>query len=169
MPYSVCGCVPDVDQIPSSNPIKRLSKFLSKKKESDSEPPTLPQLVNSRPDLVSTEEEDADASHPSEHNMEIGDPRGVRSQSLLRVREKSSTKTFKNAKSACGDPKTYNPWTALQVDRNENKIKSGRHKEAFTDHNVAMMYYPYWGVSMFPAVGCVNLTIGKQYVMIERC
>jgi hypothetical protein len=27
-----------------------------------------------RPDLVSTEDEDANASHPSEHNVELGDP-----------------------------------------------------------------------------------------------
>lgn len=112
-------------------------------------------LENSRPDLVSIEDEDADASHPSEHNLELGDPAGPFAKNLLQSRENAAKKRFKGAKEACGSLKTHNAWTALQVARNEQSKTRDGHKEAFAAHPGSAAYYPYWGVSAYPPLGYV--------------
>jgi hypothetical protein len=52
------------------------------------------------------------------------------------------------------------PWVQLQAARNAKSDKQERdgHKEAFTDPKLgAAAYYPYWGITMFPAYGSVLL------------
>ena len=109
-------------------------------------------LVNRRPDLVSTEDEDANASHPSEHNVEFGDPTSNIARRALDKREAKAQGRFYKAKQACTSPKR-DPWVQLQAERNS---KRDGHKEAFTDPMVgAAAYYPYWGITMFPPYGYV--------------
>jgi hypothetical protein len=144
VPYSVCGCVPDPDPEKESGILFRLtSKFQAPKGQ------PVP-LFNRRPDLVSTEDEDANASHPSEHNVEFGDPK---SQTAGRASSKQKAKAqgrLSKAKQACTRPKR-DPWVQLQAERSS---KLDGHKEAFTDPMLgAAAYYPYWGISMFPPYG----------------
>lgn len=89
---------------------------------------------------------------------------------MTQSRKEKASKRVKNAKAACGDPKSHDPWTALQVDRNEKaKGKDGKdgHKEAFT-YPYAGSYYPYWGVSMYTPVGCVGfgLQLGSRSMLM---
>ena len=142
VPYSVCGCVPDPDRASGS-----LSRLASKFRSSKGQP--VP-LVNPRPDLVSTEDEDANASHPSEHNVEFGDPDSLAAQRALSKREGKAKGRLSKAKLACTSPKR-DPWVQLQAGRN---LKRDGHKEAFTDPMLgAAAYYPYWGITMFPPYG----------------
>jgi len=144
VPYSVCGCVPDPDG--ASGTFSRLAaKFRSSKDQPA-------QLVNPRPDLVSTEDEDANASHPSEHNVEVGDPSSQIAQHALNKRTTKVERRLNKAKQACTNPKR-DPWVQLQAERH---TKRDGHKEAFTDPMLgAAAYYPYWGITMFPAYGSV--------------
>ncbi|KAG8809141.1 hypothetical protein FRC17_003599 [Serendipita sp. 399] len=148
VPYSVCGCVPDPDQE------SRMSRFASKiatigrSKSSErvgGRGGAHPQVPNPRPDLVSTEEDEADSSHPSEHNLQFGNgnPRDWKVTGSVQLREKHTAKCVASAKKAA----TRDPWRGLQAERNENRRSRG-HKEAFTDpHSGSGQYYAYWGVS----------------------
>lgn len=124
-----------------------MSRFTSKitsigKKEKDGAHVPLP--VNNRPDLVSIEDDEADSSHPSEHNLQFGDPNDPMTKWKKDLREKKSLKCAASAKK--GGSK--DPWRALQAERNEKREKD-RHREAFTDPYYGYgYYYPYWGVSM---------------------
>ncbi|KAG8812482.1 hypothetical protein FRC18_002927 [Serendipita sp. 400] len=165
VPYSVCGCVPDGDSE------SLLSRFTSKiignsgsshKRDSsvssidstsssghkrEKSVTTLEPVVNSRPDLVSTEEDEADASHPSEHNQQFGDPDGRPAFKAAYLREKRSAKCVASAKKGA----SRDPWRGLQAERNERRKE---HKEAFTDpHYGSGAYYPYWGVSVAIPLG----------------
>jgi len=145
VPYSVCGCAPDPDRA-SGSLFRLASKFRSSK---DRPVP----LVNPRPDLVSTEDEDANASHPSEHNIDFGDPKSQIAQLALSKRAAEADKRFSRAKQACTNPKR-DPWVQLQAERNS---KRDGHKEAFTDPMMgAAAYHPYWGITMFPPYGSVT-------------
>jgi hypothetical protein len=126
VPYSICGCVPDPDAE------SRLSRFAQKignigKKEEIVNGP----LVNTRPDLVATEEEEADSSHPSEHNIEFGNPQDSEAFFRKGVREKHTQKCLASAKKVAAK----DPWRALQVERNSRNQQN--HRQAFTD--------PYYG------------------------
>jgi len=142
VPYSVCGCVPDPDTA-SGSFFRLASMFQSSKGQ------RVP-LVNRRPDLVSTEDEDANASHPSEHNVEFGDPSSQTARRALSTREAKAQGRLNKAKQACTSPKR-DPWVQLQAER---KSKRDGHKEAFTDPMLGTAaYYPYWGITMFPPYG----------------
>ena len=124
-----------------------MSRFASKittigKKDKESPHPPLP--INNRPDLVSTEDDEADSSHPSEHNLNFGDPNDPMTKLMKESREMQSAKSAKSAKKGA----SRDPWRALQADRNEKQME-GNHFEAFTDpHYGYSHYYSYWGVSM---------------------
>jgi len=144
VPYSVCGCVPDPDRA-SGSLFRSASTFRSPK---DRPVP----LINHRPDLVSTEDEDANASHPSEHNIDFGDPNSQTAQLALRNQAAKAHERLSGAKRACANPKR-DPWVQLQAERNSRR---DGHKEAFTDPMMgAAEYYPYWGITMFPPYGSV--------------
>ncbi|KAG9042735.1 hypothetical protein FS842_002087 [Serendipita sp. 407] len=104
-------------------------------------------ISNPRPDLVTTEIDEADATHPSEHNQQFGDPNSKEALQTAKKREKQSTKCVSTAKKSA----SRDPWKGLQAERNE---KRDGHKEAFTDPNYGSgTYYPYWGVSVAVPVG----------------
>ncbi|CAG8521666.1 11562_t:CDS:2, partial [Acaulospora colombiana] len=113
----------------------RLSIFDHKREKSDNSIEDT--LVNTRPDLVTTEDHEADTSHPSEHNVYFGDRDQWRALQAERA-EKTQL--------------------ALLDDNDGNK----RHKEAFTDTRHGYdHYYAYWGVSAaiplgLPTVRLVN-------------
>ncbi|KAG8809140.1 hypothetical protein FRC17_003598 [Serendipita sp. 399] len=162
VPYSVCGCVPDGDSE------SRLSRFASKisaigtsshsrsksasssvERNSDASSHAAAAVVNSRPDLVSTEDDEADSSHPSEHNLSFGNPNDSNAKGKGYLREKKSEKCVTSAKKGA----SRDPWRGLQAERNEKRKKEG-HKEAFTDpHYGYGAYYPYWGVSAAVPLG----------------
>ena len=118
-------------------------------------------LFNHRPDLVSTEDEDANASHPSEHNIEFGDPNSQKARSALSSRAVKAQRMLSRAKQACTSPKR-DAWVQLQAERNSTQRG---HKEAFTDPmQGAAPYYPYWGIAMFPAFGSVAWCLIRRSV-----
>ncbi|CAG8702784.1 11754_t:CDS:2, partial [Acaulospora colombiana] len=151
VPYSVCGCIPD--RVPGnrlSRFISRLSIFGHKHEKSDNS--TEDTLVNTRPDLVTTEDHEADTSHPSEHNVYFGDPNNKKTKSRSTKRERKSIRCVANVKKS-GDK---DQWRVLQAERAEktqlglldDKDGNKKHKEAFTDiHHGYDHYYAYWGVS----------------------
>lgn len=143
MPYSVCGCIPDRD--PGSR-ISRIASMIidTSKKEKENIPVPFP--FNNRPDLVSIEDDEADSSHPSEHNLLLGDPNDPSTWEKKDKRTKKSMKCVIDAKRT--GPRDR--WRALQAARNE-KRQHDKHSEAFTDPYYGYgHYYPYcmWGVSM---------------------
>ncbi|KAG8821508.1 hypothetical protein FRC17_009795 [Serendipita sp. 399] len=182
VPYSVCGCVPDRDSqsvlgrvvsrigsITSSKTLRRASLLLSLSPPQSPTSPTAPTATttmtssspsqpvminhNPRPDLVSTSEEDADASHPSEHNLHFGgggiDPSDASVSEQITRREAVIVKSVASAKKGA----QKDPWRGLQAERNEKRKEKG-HKEAFTDpHSGSGDYYPYWGVSAAVPIG----------------
>ncbi|KAG8865591.1 hypothetical protein FRC20_009674 [Serendipita sp. 405] len=168
VPYSVCGCAPDADSgsllsrftskiisLGSSSSVhKRGNSVTSIASSSSNTSHKMEQsiispeaIVNSRPDLMSIEEDEADATHPSEHNQQFGDPNSEFAQGTMRMREKQSAKCVASAKKGA----SRDPWRGLQAERNENRKE---HKEAFTDSQAGSgVYYPYWGVSVAIPVG----------------
>lgn len=143
VPYSLCGCAPD----PGENEKPRRSHFASKIKNilrKPKEENPAPSLVNTRPDLVTLEDDEAGSSHPSEHNTEFGDPKHLLTVYKTYARVDKTTEHVANA----GNGVPLDPWRALQADRREKRIKQ-THREAFTDSTHGYgQYYPYWGVSM---------------------
>ena len=141
VPYSVCGCVPDPNQESRISKLaNKISQLASRKDKSPA--PSVPP-VNTRPDLVSVEEEEADSSHPSEHNINFGDPNSAETLKQKEIREQRATKCVASAKKGA----SRDPWRGLQAERNE-KRKDDNHTEAFTDPYYGYgYYYPYWGVS----------------------
>ncbi|KAG8820781.1 hypothetical protein FRC17_010054 [Serendipita sp. 399] len=167
-----------IGSIKSSRAVKRASRFLSPSPSPPASPPLLrPQspipsphspipspppfpaaaatvvIDNIRPDLVSTEEEDADASHPSEHSMHFGGHPPGDSAVLAQVvrREQAIVKSVASARKAA----EKDLWRGLQAERHERRKWKG-HKEAFTDpHSPAGYgtYYAYWGVSSEIPIG----------------
>ncbi|CCA76293.1 hypothetical protein PIIN_10288 [Serendipita indica DSM 11827] len=70
-------------------------------------------LVNKRPDLVSTEEDEAESSHPSEHTANFGNPRDTTAATTQFERERKVDKRLASAhKGAARDP-----WRGLQAER----------------------------------------------------
>ncbi|CAG7852909.1 SubName: Full=Uncharacterized protein {ECO:0000313/EMBL:CCA76091.1} [Serendipita indica DSM 11827] len=111
--YSVCGCVPDGDSA------SRISRFASKiasgfkKRDNSPDPQMRFLLVNKRPDLVSTDEDEADSSHPSEHTANFGNPRDTTTATTRSERERKVAKCLASAhKGAARDP-----WRGLQAER----------------------------------------------------
>ncbi|CAG7851190.1 SubName: Full=Uncharacterized protein {ECO:0000313/EMBL:CCA67541.1} [Serendipita indica DSM 11827] len=141
VPYSICGCLPDGDSE------SRISRFASKissgfKKRDDSPGSHVPPVNNKRPDLVNTDEGEADSSHPSEHTINFGNPSDAVASRNRFDRQRRADKCVASAhKGAARDP-----WRGLQAERSERRKREG-HKEAFTDSHYYAMYYPYWGVS----------------------
>jgi hypothetical protein len=135
--------------------VSRLSQLGHKRdKSTDSLRAAETPVVNSRPDLITTEDEDANSSHPSEHNAYFGNPDDKIAQVNQAHREKKSHKRVESARKG----RERDPWRGLQAERAEkNRIAlldgkeddgRGRHREAFTDPYYGYgHYYPYWGVN----------------------
>ncbi|KAF8511640.1 hypothetical protein BU17DRAFT_97089 [Hysterangium stoloniferum] len=150
VPYSVCGCVVDRRQ---ESLIRRIVTSLSRigsKKEEGPPPPLTP--VNNRPDIICTEEDEAESSHPSEHNVQFGDPSAPETQQHKDSRREKTQRRVASAKKRAA----RDPWRALQAKRNETRDRN--HREAFMDdpYRGYRDYYLYWGVSMTTPYGCVQ-------------
>jgi len=125
VPYSICGCVPDPD------PESRLSRFAHKIGIGRKEQVVHGAPINTRPDLVATEDEEADSSHPSEHNIDFGNPQDSTASLKKGDLEKHIGRHLESAKKAA----VSDPWRALQVERSARNQQN--HRQAFTD--------PYYG------------------------
>jgi hypothetical protein len=140
VPYSVCGCAPEPDLPPPAPPRKesftrRLTHRLTHIRKNKGKNP-LPAVnpVNTRPDLVSTEEDAANCSHPSEHNVQV----------QRNSREIWVQHCFASAKRGT----VRDPWRALRFERNERRRERDHREEVTDQFHEYGNYYSYWGVSM---------------------
>ncbi|PVF99604.1 hypothetical protein CPB86DRAFT_813763 [Serendipita vermifera] len=170
VPYSVCGCIPDPDpEPPLSRLLSKLSSFLHKNEESNSRRETI--LVNTRPDLVTTEDHEADTSHPSEHNADFGDPNDKPAQWKKERRERKSVQRVASAQKG-GDKDLWRDLQAKRAEKRRLALLYGGddnrwHREAFTDtHHGYGYYYPYWGVSAAVPIGFYG---GHRYGGVGGC
>lgn len=141
VPYSLCGCIPDPD---AGSLLSRFASKIGTIGKKGKERASVPPLINKRPDLTCPEDEAADSSHPSEHNLHFGNPQDAETWAKKDAQQKKATKCATKAKKSA----SRDAWRALQVERNGKK-EDGSHKDAFTDPYYGYgYYYPYWGVSM---------------------
>lgn len=148
VPYSVCGCLsPSESGI--SQTMRRLSSIIpgsSKRKERAKSEPPGPR--NQRPDLVSIDDDDADATHPSDHNSVVlataHESAARRAQRERRLREQLERRR-KTVEQGRADA-----WTQLQERRANQK-----RREADEPAHQAAFFTPiaFWGVSPFPYGG----------------
>ena len=142
VPYSVCGCIPDTEHDRKSR-IGRLRTSFSRVGGKKNKLSLTPKF-NTRPDLVTLEDREADSSHPSEHNIHFGNPNTQYAEIKKTSREKKAMECLASAKKSS----PWDPWRALQAERKEKRVDKV-HREAFTDLYCGYgYYYPYWGVSM---------------------
>ena len=146
MPYSVCGCDLDPDLNTSGH---RSSQFVSNILHKEATPRT---IDNPRPERISLANEDGNAAHPPEHNVDVRNPSGEAPKRTVMDRGIEAESGHHNAEKPSVNPK-HDPWVGLQVEQNQMRTKGG-HTEAFTGPPIgAGAHYPYWGVSMIPAFG----------------
>ena len=110
--------------------------------------PTRAPLHNPRPDLISSEPEEAITSHPSEHNsvVLVGNA-NVHFQRQVRQKKREKLLAKRNQKVEKG---TADQWTQLQARRqggNEKDRDANQHADAF------LLPIPFWGVSPFGLYG----------------
>lgn len=125
VPYSVCGCAP----VSTGGVTEKLSKLFKSKPE-----PTGDSLVNTRPDLVSIEDSDADATHPSEHNSVVL-VKHAASEAARANRQKKLAKRMKELEKDAQKGK-LDDWERLRAER----MRRDGHDTAF------FMMMPYWGM-----------------------
>ncbi|KAH7101533.1 hypothetical protein BKA62DRAFT_770548 [Auriculariales sp. MPI-PUGE-AT-0066] len=128
VPYSVCGClIPE----PDSSTSRALRGIQSKLAHNDHDP--VPK--NKRPDLITADHGDQDATHPSEHNSVVAQDSSLRErQTASRTKhDESLARRQKHVTKGKADA-----WTVLQHRRGE------KHEEAFSKP------VSYWGVSPQP-------------------
>ncbi|CCA71946.1 hypothetical protein PIIN_05881 [Serendipita indica DSM 11827] len=112
--------------------------------------PSQPPWKNPRPDLISMEDEDSEASHPSEHNVLFGKPESAGPNARRSSRQKKVGGFVRRAQTQGHD----DPFCILQVERNKNNKEKEGHLEAFTDiKEGSAKYYAFWGVSMAIPLG----------------
>ncbi|KAG8781171.1 hypothetical protein FRC20_009019 [Serendipita sp. 405] len=189
--YSVCGCMPDTgpktklfelpkkDATPLKPKVADSSKkfgfFKSKKSKPITEQAEVEDAEAIEPsknwnglELVSKDLDQADCSHPSDHNIHVRFSKGETVQADLISRELASKERVAAVKkgleravsnhteaSGASDEKEekvkVDEWRKLQAERKEERID---HKEAFTTREGPNgPYYPYWGVSIEPSHG----------------
>ena len=100
-------------------------------------------------------------THQSITYTEFGDPNSQRAQSALGLRAVKAQRMLSRARQACTSPKR-DPRVQLQAERNSTQRG---HKEALTDPTLgAAPYYPYCGITMFPAFGSVTRWLNRRSV-----
>lgn len=121
VPYSICGCGPT-----SSGVTQTLSRIFKSGGNN-----AAPNPKNARRDLISTEEDDADATHPSDHNsvQMIGN-------SATDWSKKQRRKKFEKRDKELEKGKFSDEWSKLQAERH----RRNQHDRAFD----AMV--PYYGM-----------------------
>lgn len=165
--------MPDTTLKPSNSQIAKATNLIPNKSKgfnlfkrsssSKSSPPIYqPPPLGIRDDLVTKDLGDADASHPSDHNLHLEKPDLSQIQSDLISRElasKDRVRTIKKdlervaSKATTGtdassgtEEATVDEWRKLQAERKEGRTD---HVEAFTQKDsLNGEYYSYWGVSM---------------------
>ncbi|KAG8805044.1 hypothetical protein FRC17_005756, partial [Serendipita sp. 399] len=192
--YSVCGCMPDAGPKPKmfefakkeEAPTKskttdggkifglfksKKAKMSSGKHEVTTEEPEVamePSKNWNEEDLVSKDLDEADSSHPSDHNLYVQVTKGEAVQPDLVGRELASKQRVASVKKGLeravsqrtegsgsfeceGETSKVDEWRKLQAERKECRTD---HREAFTSKEGANgPYYPYWGVSIEPSPG----------------
>lgn len=134
VPYSICGCVASAETTVSRT--MRLAAAVL----------TVASSHNERPDLITTDEEDADGTHPSEHNSILvntptaSEKREARELKHLSMLEKQAKDVAKGRADV---------WTIMRERRRTRSedgstATRGKHSGSFF-HPV-----PYWGVSPEP-------------------
>ena len=125
-PYSVCGCAPE------PAPTSTLGSKLTSKVFKSAKPGKSTEFRNERPDLVSAEEEGADATHPSEHNSvtvigyAYGEMRKKSRTEEIQRRVRDATRQHQKNEEKQG----ATTWTDIQI-RNRQKGGEG-HTEAYS-------------------------------------
>jgi len=125
VPYSVCGCTP----LSSGGMMNRISRLFGGKK------PQNKPIHNARPDLVSILDDDADATHPSEHNSVVVSDH-PEYDARRRERARKLEKRIKQLEKDKGKGK-LSEWERLRVERMQRN-----------GHDRAFVYAasPYWGM-----------------------
>ncbi|CAG8690416.1 561_t:CDS:2, partial [Acaulospora colombiana] len=94
------------------------------------------------PDLTPSGVEDADSSHPSEHNLHReSTAEGVAQLDRIARQMKSKERAANTLEG--GGKKSIDEWQQLQAERKQGRTD---HPEAFTDDGDGR-YHAYWGVS----------------------
>ncbi|KAF8305769.1 hypothetical protein DL93DRAFT_2144320 [Clavulina sp. PMI_390] len=143
VPYSVCGCGPLEEGLGD-----KISKLFTSKSKSAANAQIGPK--NPRPDLVSIDDADADATHPSEHNSVVFVP-GKGRPSLdygRRMREAKIAKRHKDMIKAMEKGKYRDEWERMRVQRalqqGRGRANNGRERNI---HDAAFLApIPYWGM-----------------------
>jgi hypothetical protein len=130
VPYSVCGCGPT-----SSGVVEKLARFLGGRPSTDGVNVGLAKPKNPRPDLVSINDEDADATHPSEHNSVVVVQHAA-SKVARQAREKKVQRHNKEMAKVAEKSRYKDEWERLRYQR---ALRS-RHNDAF------LAPIPYWGM-----------------------
>lgn len=155
VPYSVCGCGNSAGGV--TDKISRLFISSSKSGEksaksgvsvdgSSSSAAMIAARKNPRPDLISVDDGDADATHPSEHNSVLV-VRHPLSEYSRKLREKKLQKRKKEMLKIIEKGKYKDEWERLRFERalaNERKQKRAGDRRGHDDAFMAVV--PYWGM-----------------------
>jgi hypothetical protein len=154
VPYSVCGCCPDPDVLPQGAAKLRLPED------------QLAPLVNLRPDLVSMEDEDADASHPSEHNAAVGDPN---SRATRHAFNKRTAKTEGRLNRAKKRPRTLSVTPGCNSRRRETPSGKDTGKHLQTLCSALLHIIPTGALHCFRHTGQLeSLDRNRQSLVLTR-
>jgi len=101
------------------------------------------EVMNARPDLIATEDDAADSTHPSEHNSVYVVNHDV--SALRRRQREAKRKKALMERQRDLDNGRADPWTAIQL---------RRHQRSASVHRDAFFYpVPYWGLAPFGLYG----------------
>lgn len=154
VPYSVCGCGHS-----SGGITEKISRFFGSSSKSgeksaksaisvdgSSSATMIASHKNPRPDLISVDDGDADATHPSEHNSVVV-VRHPLSENSRKMREKTLQKRKKEMLKIIEKGKYKDEWERLRFERalaNERKQKRAGDRRGHDDAFMAVV--PYWGM-----------------------
>jgi hypothetical protein len=155
-PYSVCGCMVDASQEKSVEkskekpndkgkaPMKNMFKLVRNLSENSSKTstPTRYGTHEGHPDLTPSGIEDADSSHPSDHNLHRESTAEGVAQLDRIARQMMSKERASNVLQGNGKA-VFDEWQKLQAERKQTRTD---HSEAFTEDGDGR-YNAYWGVS----------------------
>ncbi|EJD48254.1 hypothetical protein AURDEDRAFT_162726 [Auricularia subglabra TFB-10046 SS5] len=147
VPYSLCGCVAPSES-GLSETVRRMAALIpgtAEHKRRASSAPPIPH--NERPDLISTEEGDSDATHPSDHNAVVfaglgSAPRKTREQ----IRDELLQQRGRDVERG-----RAGPWSTLQHCRGQQRASSHDSNPRTFEHKPAFFRpVSFWGVSPYP-------------------
>ncbi|KZV87185.1 hypothetical protein EXIGLDRAFT_680177 [Exidia glandulosa HHB12029] len=136
VPYSLCGCVVPTETRSVSQMLHRLSKLLpgqSSSQKGRNEGST--ELGTPHCELVSTQESDAQATHPSDHNAVVI-ARSSKASNQRKERESEQAKQLKTRQKEVSKGRA-DPWKALQE---RNAAATSTHGESGTSGHDAAFF-----------------------------